>query len=385
VSTYNDGTVLAGVVEGVKRHLDAVVVVDDGSTDGTGEVTGAIAGIEVVRHERTRGKGAALASGFEWARERRFTHAVTIDGDGRHLARDIPLLLEAIRRDPDAIWIGERERTVSGAPAKGRFAGRLSDFWVRAETGARVPDSRCGFRAYPLERVSDLRLRASRHAFEVEVLVKASWTGTALRSLPVHAFCPEDRVSHFRPVRDLLAISVLNTRLLLMRLLLPMALRQLVSSRRLSGEPFGRKLGRASKLLLNDGTLTPARVAASVGLGVCMGIFPIWGYQMLAALLLAGRLGLSPVIAVVASNISIPVAMPFILYASLVSGRLVLERELDLSISFGGDVWAAIGGDLTAYLVGAVVLSLAAGFAAGLMTYPVARLVSWFRSRRRRA
>ncbi|MGN0281668.1 MAG: glycosyltransferase [Prevotella sp.] len=221
IPTYNNGSSLAAVIGDVLCHIDDVIVVDDGSTDSTREVLKRFADrITLVAHDRNRGKGAALLTGFKEARKRGFTHAVTMDSDGQHYASDLPRFIEEIRHWPYSIIVGNRfdpslfkgensERMNGGS----RFANKFSNFWFGLQTGISLQDTQTGFRAYPLDRLHWLSLVTSRYEAELELLVYAAWNGVDVRSIPVGVYYPpkEERVSHFRPVADFVRISVLNT------------------------------------------------------------------------------------------------------------------------------------------------------------------------------
>jgi glycosyltransferase involved in cell wall biosynthesis len=232
VPVFDNVQAVGAVVRGAQAHVPAVLVVDDGSRDGSGDVAAA-EGADVVREPENRGKGAALRRGFRELGARGFTHAVSIDADGQHLPDDIPRLLEAAGAERDAIVVGARD--FSSQPhvqRKSAFGRAFSNFWVFVETGVRVEDSQCGLRVYPLEHVTRLALRCDRFDFEVEVLVRGAWAGVPIVSVPVrvHYPPPEERVSHFDLLRDNARISWLNTKLLLRRLL-PWPHAKLVSHR----------------------------------------------------------------------------------------------------------------------------------------------------------
>jgi len=214
IPTYNNAGTIRQVVDDACRICADVIVVNDGSTDDTSEILTTLPGTTtVVSYAKNKGKGHALVEGFRKAKELGFTHAVTMDADGQHFADDIPLLVEAMKKDPDAIIVGSRNLTEENMPRQNTFANRFSNFWFRLQTGIDLPDTQSGFRLYPLASLRGLRLITSRYEAELELMVFAAWAGVSVLSVPVRVYYPpaEERVSHFRPVYDFFRISVLNT------------------------------------------------------------------------------------------------------------------------------------------------------------------------------
>ena len=221
VPTHGNVETVVAVVRKCLVHCSRVVVVDDGSTDGSGDAASQVEGVVVLRHGENKGKGAALETALRWALESGCTHLVTIDSDGQHLPDDLPLFLEAARTAPDAIHVGCRD--LRTAPKSSRFGRRFSNFWTWVETGTKVGDSQSGYRVYPVVPVLSLGLRARRFEWEVEVLVRGIWAGIPVQDLPCRVWYPpqEERVTAFRPFWDNARISWLNTRLVAERLLWP--------------------------------------------------------------------------------------------------------------------------------------------------------------------
>jgi glycosyltransferase involved in cell wall biosynthesis len=217
--TFNHGGMLPEVLAALKELGLPVIVVDDGSTDGTARhLDQWTDGREriAVHHEKNRGKAAALQTGFAAAAQRGFTHAATIDTDGQHEVYDLPLLLEVSREHPEALIVGSRPRRIEGYPLGGRIGRALSNYFVWLESGVRVGDSQSGMRVYPLEGIVGLNARASRYAFETEVLTLAGWAGIAVKERQIRCRyrIPQGRVSHFRVVRDSAAGVRMHARLL---------------------------------------------------------------------------------------------------------------------------------------------------------------------------
>ncbi len=220
IPTYNNIGSVASVATRARAHGLAVYVVDDGSTDGSGEAAKA-AGATLVVHADNLGKGRALLTGMARLRAAGHTHAICLDGDGQHDPEDIPSFATACHRHPNAIVAGVRD--LATAPGKSRFGRAFSNFWIWAETGWRVADSQCGFRAYPIEAVLALGLDGRRYDMEVEVLTRCLWRGTPVFDLPCKVYYPppSQRVTSFHPFWDNVRISLMNTRLVLRRLVDP--------------------------------------------------------------------------------------------------------------------------------------------------------------------
>ncbi len=214
IPTYNNVGTIRQVIEDVSQYGLPVIVVDDGSTDGTSEVLSSLSEkIRPVSYQPNRGKGHALVAGFRRAKEEGFTHAITIDADGQHFANDLPVFLQQLDSCDDTIVVGMRNLTEENMPRQNTFANRFSNFWFRLQTGIDLPDTQSGYRLYTLASLRGLRLITSRYEAELELLVFAAWAGTRIISVPVKVYYPpaEERVSHFRPVYDFVRISILNT------------------------------------------------------------------------------------------------------------------------------------------------------------------------------
>lgn len=210
IPVFNEAATIAAIVERARRH-GSVLVVDDGSSDGSAGLAAA-AGADVTRLESRRGKGAALGRGFREALARGAHRVVTLDGDGQHDPDDILRLLKAAAEDPDALIIGGRLGGPTEPAARvippGRLAAlRVAGFFINWLTGVSVADTQSGFRVYPAGLLSAVRPRHGGFVLESEMLLRAAAGGWGLREVPIAPVHFPDRRSRFRPVRDGIAVG----------------------------------------------------------------------------------------------------------------------------------------------------------------------------------
>ena len=207
---------IADVVTGVREHVADVLVIDDGSSDATSSLA-TRAGARVLRHGERRGKGAALQSGLAWAREHGFTHVFSIDGDGQHLASEMPAMLEAAAANPSAIVLGERSRDGHDVSPMKLFGNRFANRWVEIASGRLFDDTQSGFRIYPVDATIALGGHASHYGFETEALIRALRTGMPVECRTVHVYYPPaaERISYYRPWIDTIRIIFIVVGLIL--------------------------------------------------------------------------------------------------------------------------------------------------------------------------
>lgn len=362
IPTYNNAAKLKAVIYDVLNYTDNIIIVNDGSTDNTTEILSEFNNLKVLHHKKNKGKGIALKSGFSEAIKSGYEYAITIDSDGQHLAKEIPTFLEKIKEHPDSIIIGTRTLNDSNIPGKSSFANKFSNFWYKFQTGLSLKDTQSGYRLYPLRILEKMRFFSSKYEYELEVIVRASWKGIKIETIPIDVYYPpkEERITHFRPFKDFLRISILNFIFTFLAILY-------YKPRNLIRKFRKRKL----KQIIKEDILcskTPNHIIAiSIGFGVFMGITPIWGYQLAIGLLLAHFLKLKKAVVFLAANISLPPLMPFILYLSYVTGSYVLGHgswNVDIEMNLTG-----LKENLLQYLVGSMVFATLAGLAAGLLTY----------------
>jgi glycosyltransferase involved in cell wall biosynthesis len=244
IPSYNTGGRLFQTIAEARARWGAVLVVVDGSTDGTGAKLQRMAtddpGLRVLIQPRNFGKGAAILEGLRAAAASGFTHVLTMDADGQHPASAIPEFMAVSQANPAALILGVPVFDAS-APRLRVVGRRVSNWWANLETlWVGIDDSLFGFRVYPIADLRNVMERSRwmrRFDFDAEAAVRLCWRGLRPIAKPasIRYLRPDEGgVSHFNYVRDNLLLSWMHARLFfgfLLRLPLLVA-RRLKSSRR---------------------------------------------------------------------------------------------------------------------------------------------------------
>lgn len=224
--SYNTGPRrLGAVVEEVLAHWPDVMVVVDGSTDGSAEAMTELArrrpALEVLVLAENSGKGAAVLAGAERARRRGFTHALVMDADGQHPAASIAEFMAVSQRAPEALVLG-KPIFPPNIPRERLYGRQLSIGMVRLTLmGPGVADPLYGFRVYPIAPLlAELgpRRGGRRYDFDTEAAVRLAWAGVPPLNVPApvkYFSAREGGVSHFHYVRDNVTLVGMHVRLLL--------------------------------------------------------------------------------------------------------------------------------------------------------------------------
>ena len=306
IPVYNHGATLRDVARRAMNYGE-VLIVDDGSTDSGSDKVRDL-DLTVVNHDENLGKGQAIITAAEKARELGKTHIITIDADGQHFPEDLPVFLDAIEQNPDTIFVGSRNFEGQNVPGASKFGRSFSNFWLRVQTGIKLSDVQSGFRAYPLEIFDVVKTAETRYAFEVEILVKSAWAGYELKDLPieVHYPNPDERVSHFDTIKDNVRISLLNTRLT-MRAFLPVPHRQYDKDENGKISPIHPL--RSLRILLSKDE-TPLNLAVAGAIGMLLGTLPLIAMHSIAIILFCGFFRLSKITGLAVSQLCIPPLVP---------------------------------------------------------------------------
>jgi glycosyltransferase involved in cell wall biosynthesis len=202
IPAYNASSTVERVTREAMRHARRVVVVDDGSVDGTGQ-RAASAGAEVLAHPDNRGKGAALRTAFAALAGDGMDAIITLDADGQHDPADIPRFVEAYRAGGADLIIGSRWTSFSGMSRGRRFGNRFSSKALAFFSGVDLPDSQSGFRLYSVPFLRRARLKGRAYELEMEAILAAAASGSRVETVPIRSPVVDGRDrSHFRPVRD---------------------------------------------------------------------------------------------------------------------------------------------------------------------------------------
>ncbi len=202
IPAFNAAATLPALIETIKTdypHL-GVLVIDDGSTDGTGELV-RCHGATLLMHERNRGKGAALRSGFDYALSENYDAVITIDADLQHDPGEMQLFLDAYTSE-ESILVGTR-RLDSGMPWERKLSNTLSSFVTSVVSGERIADSQCGFRLIPTPVLRRLHLSGDHYELEPELLIRAARAGYHITSVPIRTIY-NGSASAIHPLRDTL-------------------------------------------------------------------------------------------------------------------------------------------------------------------------------------
>jgi len=225
IPSYNTGPRLAETVREALSCGLPVMVVIDGSTDGSAQdlskISAPPAALQVITLEHNSGKGAAVLRGFEAALATGFSHAVVMDADGQHPAEHIARFVEISKKNPDAMILGVPQ-FAADSPLARRHGRRVGNWWANLETlWGGINDSLFGFRIYPV--ASSVTILQSirggrRYDFDTELVVRLFWAGVQPINVPVpvrYFTAGDGGVSHFRYIRDNWLLFRRHTKLVL--------------------------------------------------------------------------------------------------------------------------------------------------------------------------
>jgi len=199
IPAYNEELTIAKVVLKARRHVDKVIVCDDGSTDMTAEIAEAC-GAEVIRHKKNMGYGAAIGSLFRRAREIGADIMVTLDADGQHDPDYIPRLIEPIMKGEADIVIGSRFLAdEADVPAYRRIGIKIIN-WVTGRVSDRISDTQSGFRAYSRKAIEAILPTEAGMGVSTEILLRAEEKGLRIKEVSARIIYEVGRPSKMNPI-----------------------------------------------------------------------------------------------------------------------------------------------------------------------------------------
>ena len=200
IPCLNEAATVGPLVEAIKLRIPTVLVVDDGSIDGTQQAaTGA--GARVLRHEITRGKGAALQTGWRWTHDAGFEWALSLDGDGQHSPEDIPSFFDCAERTAAMLVVGNRMTQAPQMPMIRRVVNRWLSRQLSKLSVQSLPDSQCGFRLVNLRVWAGLPSQSEHFEIESEILMGFLRARYKVEFVPIRVIYKAEQ-SKIHPLRD---------------------------------------------------------------------------------------------------------------------------------------------------------------------------------------
>lgn len=205
IPVFNEESHVEGILARILRLCDDVLVVDDGSTDGTADILAATPGLAVIRHAENRGYGRSLIDAFEYADRRGYDWVITIDCDDQHEPARIPNFIErAARGDVDVVSGSRYLMDMPGntvAPEDRRRINARITRMLNETLGLHLTDAFCGFKALSVSAIRRLRLSVPGYAFPLQFWVQAASRALRICELPVQLIY-DDPTRHFGGILD---------------------------------------------------------------------------------------------------------------------------------------------------------------------------------------
>lgn len=200
IPILNEAKTIGDIVKRLKEKKFPVVVVDDGSTDGSGALA-AESGAVVLSNATNQGKGFSLQKGFQYVLDRGYDGVITMDGDGQHAISDLDNFLASPQLKTNTIINGNRMANSKDMPFVRLCTNRLMSTLISAVCRQKVQDTQCGFRFIGKDVLKTIKLTSGCYEIESEILIKSAKRGFSIYSVPVQTIY-QGETSHIRPIRD---------------------------------------------------------------------------------------------------------------------------------------------------------------------------------------
>lgn len=202
IPALNEARTIGKIVQAVRGQNLDVVVIDDGSSDRTGEIAKEN-GAKVIRHEMKKGKGASLRDGFNDVLQNDYGGVIILDGDGQHDVDEIKKFLQEAKLYPKTVVVGNRMQDIQKMPFLRVLTNKIMSGLISLTCGVSIPDSQCGYRYIPTEVLRQIHLTCDDYEIETEILIKVRKQGFSVRSIPIKTIYAQE-TSYIHPVKDTL-------------------------------------------------------------------------------------------------------------------------------------------------------------------------------------
>ncbi len=192
IPTLNEARAIADIVKNIRQQNLDVLVIDDGSTDNTHRAA-ADNGAVVIKSLRNEGKGASLIKGFDYALKNNYDAVITMDGDGQHLAEEIPYFVRVADTSNSDILVGNRMTKKRNMPLIRVFTNKFMSWFISWLCKQKIPDSQCGFRLIKRWVLEKISLSTRKYEIESELLIKAARVGAKIESVGIRSVYSGER------------------------------------------------------------------------------------------------------------------------------------------------------------------------------------------------
>ncbi len=199
IPVHNEAKTIGGIVESLSfKHIESLVI-DDGSSDGSGQIAKS-KGATVITNNPRGGKGNALKQGFAYAIKHHYDAVITIDGDGQHDIGDIENFIQQAHKDPVSVITGNRMSNAKGMPFLRYVTNTFMSFIISSACKHKISDTQCGYRYIHCSILREIALISNDFEIETEILMKTSKKGYPIYSVPVKTIYnnEESKISPFR-------------------------------------------------------------------------------------------------------------------------------------------------------------------------------------------
>ncbi|MFH1577686.1 MAG: glycosyltransferase family 2 protein [Candidatus Omnitrophota bacterium] len=200
IPTYNEAATIGYVIEHARQQVNEVIIIDDGSTDRTAQVS-RDNGATVLRNLKNEGKGISLIRGLDYALDKDYDAVITMDGDGQHCPNDIPRFIQCAEASNAGMFIGNRMCDLKNMPFLRVLTNKFMSWFISALIKQKVWDSQCGFRLIKRGLLEKLKFTTRHFETETEVLFQASRLNYKIESVPIKTIYQTEK-SQINPFLD---------------------------------------------------------------------------------------------------------------------------------------------------------------------------------------